>query len=288
MLKNYFKTFFRYSWIYRKNAIFNVISLVLGITSFIIIYLFINNELIYDTCFTNAENIYRVESYDKKENKYYRDVPKRLAGLYKESYPDVIQSITCLDKRENGFNLSYKEIFYKEKFCFYADSTFFDVFQLEFVEGNANNALVGMNSCVISESTAKKLFGNENPMGKPIKINQHHDVFVKGIFKDVPEQAHIDFKALISYPTLEKIWGNSRLGSWCTTYLRLYPDKSAEALQANQSNFLKTHFSKEYENGGINFINIRDIHLKSKAVRVFKPKGNLIVIKLMFIFLNQS
>lgn len=58
---------------------------------------------------------------------------------------------------DKGFNLSYNENFYKEKFCYYADSLFFDVFQLEFVKGNSKDALIGTNNCVISESISKNI-----------------------------------------------------------------------------------------------------------------------------------
>jgi len=166
MIRHYFRATLRNFTIRKTYSLINIFGLAIGIASFLIIYLFISDELSYDRYHKKAKNIYRlVNVYDFEgvgENS--ASAPFPVAFTLKDEYPDMIKNVTRLFNFQAPRSfVEYEEKKFNEKYFFYADSTFFDIFDYTFVKGNPETALDENGAVVITESIAKKYFGKEAP-----------------------------------------------------------------------------------------------------------------------------
>lgn len=225
---NYLKIALRTLVKHKLYAAINIAGLAIGIASFILIGLYILDELSYDRYHHQAEDIYRlVNVYDFEgvgENSASSPFP--VAWTLKNDYPDMIKNVTRVFNRQAPRTLiEYDEKSYNERRFFFADSSFFQLFDHEFIYGNAKSALDEINTVVISETTAKKYFGDENPMGQTIRFEKRLDLKVTGVIKDVPHNSHFTFDFMASLSTTRPVYGGQLPQTWvwnpCWTYLVL-------------------------------------------------------------------
>lgn len=173
MFVNFFVTLFR-SFSKRKiYTLINLLGLAIGITSFILIMLYVTDELSYDRHYKNADRIERVcMIYDfggVGENS--ASLPFPVAFTLKSEYPDMVREVVRIfNYQSDRFLVEYEEQKYSEGHGYFADSTFFKIFEQEFISGDPETALNEPNSVVITESTAKKYFKEQDPMGKILKL----------------------------------------------------------------------------------------------------------------------
>ena len=140
--------------------------------------------------------------------------------------PEVLKSVRINKFSQTAFFSTDNDRFYEEGMIF-ADSTFFDVFTFEMLQGNPETALDEPNSIVLTEKIAKKHFPEENPIGKTMKLNDKDSFIITGIIKDVPANSHFTFNLVSSYSTFLKINGNNFHDDWGSlnvhTYVLLAP-----------------------------------------------------------------
>ena len=162
MIKNYFRIALRNLLKFRSLAFINIVGLAVGIASCIVILLYVANELGYDKFNNNADQIYRIhlEAVVNGGKINVAMIARPLGPTLARLYPEVI-SYTRI-KTIDAPMVKYKNNAFTEKRFYWVDSTFFDVFTVPFVQGDPKTALTRPNSIVVTESVAKKYFGNEN------------------------------------------------------------------------------------------------------------------------------
>jgi len=289
MLSDYFKIAIRSIYKHKFNSLLNVIGLAIGIASFLLVFLYIQYERNYDTNHKNADNIYRVVNiYNNKgvgENSASAPFPVAFSML--KEYPEYIKNAVRIFNFQTPHVLVeyHEKIFNEEKF-FFADSTYFSIFDHEFIYGNKQKVLNDPHSVVITESTAKKYFGDDNPINKSIKFEKWLNLTVTGVIKDVPLQSHFKFDFLASLSSASKVYGGELPENWvwnpCWTYLLLKEGVSPDTLEKQLPNFVDKYFNVfEKEDLSMFLQPLTDIHLKSKLDYEIEQNSNISYIRIL-------
>ncbi len=205
MLKSYFKIAFRNLIRHRVYSFINVMGLAVGMACAVLVMLWVRYELSYDEFHKNADRLYRVvfTNPQKEFHGFYQPGP--LAKYLKENFPEIEQSTNYA---ETQWKISRGT---KGFFCTgsVVDSVFFQMFSFPLEEGNPNTVLTSPNSIVISRSLAQKIFGQSDPVGQALKLDDRPGMIVTGVFSDVPETSHLHFDFVISFsgaPDWMKMW----------------------------------------------------------------------------------
>ncbi|HEX4373656.1 MAG TPA: ABC transporter permease, partial [Puia sp.] len=284
MFKNYLKIALRNFWKNKTSSAINIFGLTIGLTSCLLIALYIQHETSYDNFEKKGDRIARVimeYSFDgsPQSNKgNYTSV--RVASVFKRTFPEVESAIKMT---EYSRVVNYKDKLIDEKNFMYADSTFFDLFSFKLLQGNVHEVLSAPHDIVLTESTAKKYFGNEDPIGKALKVGSDSDLYkITGIVQDCPSNSQIKFDFLASFSSLgitadyEKTYWDANY----TTYLLLKNENSINTLQSKLPAFMK----KEMKGQGatVNFYlePFDKIHLHS-AYGGFEPNNSITYIYIL-------
>src|SRR5580704_9781290 len=215
MLKNYFKIAFRNLWRRRAYSIINITGLAMGMACCFLIFLYVRFELSYDRFHQKADRIYLLACDEKTPtgviHQGLTSAPMSVAA--KQAFPEI-QAVVREDfqpvlVRTGG------QVF-QETNSAYVDSGFFQVFDFPLLRGDARTALTAPLSVVLSAATAKKYFGDSNPMGKTLLIREEGlAAQVTGVMKDMPENTELKADLLVSKSTTkffnpdeDKHWAN--------------------------------------------------------------------------------
>jgi putative ABC transport system permease protein len=229
----------------------NIAGLAVGLATFSLISFYVYHELSFDKYHTNADRIFRIVENLKTENEmlYQSTSSPPMGPHFQKDFPEVeayvrFQNWSLLGQR--GEITSY------EPNSYIADSTVFDVFSWKLIEGDRKTALREPYSIVLTQSTAKKYFGNEDPLGQSIKMD-YDNYKVTGVMEDVPENSHFTFSNLISFSTWSKNNKQAEENQWYWngfhTYVLLRDAKSAGAVSSKMRAFLDRNIAK----GGMNY-----------------------------------
>ncbi len=282
MIRNYIKIAIRNLVKHKFYSLINICGLAIGLASFIIILLYIIDEVSYDRYHKNADNIYRlVNVYDFDgvgENSASSPFP--VAFTMKDEYPGMIKNVVRIFNFQSPrmlIELGDKR--YNERRFFFADSTFFHIFDHEFIHGNPKTVLNESYSVVLTESAAKKYFGGDNPVNKTIKFEKQFDLKVTGVIKDVPAQSHFNFDFIASMSSVGRMFGGRLPQTWvwnpCWTYL-LLEDGAAPVLEKKFPDFINKYFNDaEKKNISLYLQPLTDIHLKSRLDYELEPNNNI-------------
>ena len=236
---------------YRGYAFINITGLAVGIACCILILLWIRNELSYDRFHEKGERIFKVtieshRSDGRIESFAHTQFP--LAPALKKRYPDIENATRIFEAK---VLVRYGSKAFNEDRFFLADPSFLEMFTFPLVSGNPETALSRAESIVITEDTAQKYFGNEDPIGKIMSVNVKRDLIVTCVMKNLPSNSHIQFDFLAPSAILEDLdrerlrqeWDASGLNSWGATYVHTYVllQESSSYLDVEQkiSGFLK-------------------------------------------------
>jgi putative ABC transport system permease protein len=298
MLLNYFKIAFRNLLKNKLHTIINVAGLALGIASVFLITIYINYEVGYDRYYDQSENLYRITW--ESENPQTR-TPHPMAEALVEDFPEVESAVSLSPLWAAGLtreifsvrNLE-KDLRFDEKNVLAVDSTFFDVFRFPIVRGDAKKALKSTNGILLSESMAKKYFGNEDPIGKHLAINSDSVLLeVMAVFKDIPQQSHFHFDFLISYVREKSLDPLDEYYTWADfghfNYLRLVPGADPKELEGKLMTWARKYIDVSDEdfrsftenNLGFRVQPVTDIHLKSHLRWELEPNGNIEYVYIM-------
>jgi len=284
MFKNYLKIAWRNLLKNKGYSVINMGGLAIGMACFLMILMFINNELSYDNYHEKGEQIYRVVhhmgSAEAEDKWIWGNAP--IGPALKEDFSEVTEKVQFSGRSD--VLLKYNANAFQESNCFYVDATVFEVFTWPLLSGNHKTALEAPYTVVLTESTAKKYFGNEDPMGKVIEGvgGRANDgkYTVTGVMKDVPQNSHFNFDVLLSmssfYQTRRGIfdaWGYVDF----YTYFLVNNNFDLAAFQSKMPAFLDKHQTEEekeyYYN--VSFEPLKDAYLNSDAVRQPGTVGSL-------------
>ncbi|NQV17433.1 MAG: ABC transporter permease [Armatimonadetes bacterium] len=279
-------------------SILNILGLAIGVTCCMLIVLYIQTELSYDNFYDNADRIFRLNNENDMGGKIdkYCNAPRPISPTMKEIYPEILESTRVCGV--NGLYTHRANLYFEEKAVltdqiFAVDSTFFDVFNNEFIEGCAEEAFSQQNAIIISESLAKRIFGDEDPYQKTISIENAFDLVVTAVFKDLPGRTHFPYEALIPWigayrPGEENVW----YGWQVYHYFLLEDDADPADMEAKFPEFYETYMKETYDriNGHstLSLQPLKSIRLHSKLVWEMYPNGdiaNLYIFSIIAVFL---
>ena len=272
MLLHFFRTAFRYLVKRKTYSLINVAGLALGISSFILIMIYVMDELQYDRYHERADDIYRIaQLYDFEgvgENS--ASLPFPVAPTLLNDYPGIVENICRVYNFQAPRSLvEYEDEKYNERRFFFADSTFFEIFTHRFIHGNPETALEEINAVVITESMARKYFGEEDPMGKILQFEEVAPLKVSAVIEDVPAQSHFGFDFIASLSSVRVAYGGRLPQTWvwnpCWTYMILAEGATPEMLEKEFPSFIEKYFyDAEKENVTLYLQALTDIHLDSR------------------------
>ncbi|MGA7838725.1 MAG: ABC transporter permease, partial [Ignavibacteriaceae bacterium] len=231
MLKNYLHVAIRNIKNSKGISLINIVGLAIGITCCIAIFLYVKNELSYDTFNKKADQIYRVYLNGKINGRVILSASST-APLGEEMTKELPEVLNYVRVRSFGIPvIRYKDKIFSEDKFYLADSTFFDVFTVKFLEGDPSTALTKPNTVVITKEMAEKYFGSEDPIGKILNADKKRDYIVTGVVEKFPANSHFHFDFLGSLSTYE----DSRNPFWLSnnyyTYLLLSKGTDVKVLQ---------------------------------------------------------
>lgn len=270
MLKNLFKVAFRNIGKDRIYSLLNILGLTLGITCSLFLLLYLLNELSYDRFHTQKDRIYRVVThFTESDNQFtWPSAQIPLAQELEEKYTEVEHAVRFISTGRELFENPEQDVrFYEEDF-YYVDSTIFDVFSFSLLAGDPANVLIKPNTAVLTQETAQKYFGNEDPIGQTFK-NGDKIYEITGLVEDVPKNSSLEFDALLSRASLPDELGG--WGGWGVgTYLLLKEGTSRQVGEEALASVNKERVVPVFESFGTAGVTIRywlqplaDIHLKS-------------------------
>ena len=274
MLKNYLKIALRNLRRQPGYAVINVVGLAVGLACFLLIVLYVQDERRFDRFHEKADRLYRVvEARDAadQEEQHIADTMGPLASTLVRDFPEVVGATHMLSRSVIGRRtMQYGPNRYYEADYLFAEPSFFEVFDFVLLRGNLEAALNEPQSVVLTERAARKYFGDEDPSGKILSMEQFGDLRVTGVLRDPPKNSHLHFSMLISFATLEANVGDGFLQwiqSWrstgALTYLVLADGASPDAVEAKLLPLLRTYRDEEQLTRTPYLQPITDVHFGS-------------------------
>jgi putative ABC transport system permease protein len=243
MLSNYLTIAFRNLWRHKAFTAINIIGLAVGMATCLLIVLFVENELSYDRYHTNADRMYRVTMHvrfgEKDINYAYSSEPAGPALL--RDYPGV-EAVTRL--RDDGdFLVKNGQDTFKEEHVAFVDSNFFSFFSLPLLKGHKASVLVEPRTLVVTQTTARKYFGQADPIGKTLSVGDLGVFRVTGVCADVPSNTHFHYDMFGSFLSVNQ--GIKWMASGSYTYLLLRNGYSIRQVEAQSRGFLSKYMTSE-------------------------------------------
>ncbi len=299
MLQSYFTITIRNLLKNRAYTLINIIGLTVGISSVMMIMLYVQDEIGYDRYDPETAHIYRI--YWQSGNPQTR-TPHPMAQALVSDFPEVESAVTLspiwgpgLTKQSFSVRNIEKDIRYNEKDILSVDSTFFDVFPINIIKGNRSKVLRTPGKLLLSVSSAHKYFGDEDPIGKFLAVNDDSNLIeIEGVYEDIPRQAHFHASALVSYVHMKADEDpESAYYTWADfghfNYIKLHPDADPKKLEAQLLEWAGKYINASSEDirrimlnkEGFRLQNIRDIHLRSHLMWELEANGNIEYVYIM-------
>ncbi len=197
-----------------KYTIFNLIGLTLGLCLTTLIVMLIMYEISFDKFHTNADKILCVLQNDLKDGSINASTPYPLPNTLKNDFPEV-KSVVGFNHIMGDRDIDYQNITYSGFSGATVRADVFSIFDFNLLLGKESDVLNGPDKVVISQKTAKKIFGSENPVGKEIQLRKIHFT-ITGVFDDLPDNSSMHFDLLFSEKLNEVIWSQSPVAWWAT------------------------------------------------------------------------
>jgi putative ABC transport system permease protein len=270
MILNYFKNAIRIIISQRFYSIINILGLSIGITACILVAFYVKHDLSYDKYHENAEHIYRIEfSITQSGVASHMAQSQALLGpTLKNEYPEI-KKLSRIYFSERSLVKTGDKTSYEDRIV-YADSSFFEIFSYQSVTGDITQFLKKPNSIIITESTANKYFGKENPVGKIIEINNQYCFEVAGVIKNVPVTSHFKFDFIAPFTSLNNQPVSRYFPQWGATfgsYTYMLCDKGFDpkSFEKKTENFFPIHTDIKEAGWRVVVRPLLDIHLNSHS-----------------------
>ncbi|MEM1128861.1 MAG: ABC transporter permease, partial [Bacteroidota bacterium] len=255
----------------RGYAAINLVGLAVGLACSLFILLYVQDEWQYDQYHEDAEHIYRVHGVD--EDGEFALTPTIVAPLFVREFPEV-QAATRIDTRSGV--VRYEQRLFEERNLFFVDSTFFDVFTHAFVHGGPEQALTRPRTMVLTASTAQRYFGDENPVGRTVLVNNASEYEVTGVVEDVPLTSHYQFDILASFAS-RTYWAENEVWDSANfyTYVRVSDAEAGETLAAKIPELIARREAAGDNARQLALMPLLDIHLFSEVPYELDPTGSI-------------
>lgn len=238
MLKSYIMTAFR-SLLRRKGyTIVTSAGWAVGMACCLLIALYVLHEYAYDRFYSNAERIYRVVT-DITTADGTQHLATSSGAIASATHMDIPEVISVVRLREAFPLLQHGTDRYRET-VYFADSTFFDVFDVALEQGNTRTALTAPSSAVLTDETAAKYFGAANPLGQTLTLDAEHELTVTGVLRAFPGSSHLDFDVLVSMALGERAYFPGEVENWGVSPFYTYLFVQEDALPSSLDEKLKT------------------------------------------------
>ncbi|MEX2363794.1 MAG: ABC transporter permease, partial [Balneolaceae bacterium] len=291
MLKNYFKIAIRNLFKQKGHSFINIFGLAVGLATSILIVLYVIHEASYDRFLNNSDRIFRVVQTTTSETKKEEQAstPFPLAPIIDAEFPGLVEkSVRFFDMQEASHTFRNKEkgISFSEHNFYFTDSTFLDVFGVNLLQGNADDALKNSLSLVINETLAHKYFGDENPIGKTLNYKGIRELTVTGVMEEWPEESHIQVDLVASFNSLDGIYSRSPdyNKSWLWNPLWTYvllkegvdPSDFSQQLSSLEDTYYYAYSGwPSGEKVMLETQPVTDIHLRSNRDHEMKANGSI-------------
>jgi putative ABC transport system permease protein len=281
MLKNYLTTAWRNIRKHKAEGSINVLGLALGIASCLLIYLYVRHEYSYDRFHANADRIYRTyvtEDPPERDAFSYVEAPYPLAGALKESLPGVEETVRI--HLRNVLVRTGDRTFAER--CHLVDPAFFRVFSFPLVRGTAAGTLGDLRSAVLTERTARKIFGHADPLGRALAIkvgDKFLDFTISAVAADPPTNSSVRFDVLIPFDNVREYMNERTFTQWLNvnyeTYVLLDRPRPAAEIDAALVSLVRKHYPQDYAA----YVTVRvqpltSVHLDSRIPGGFEPASD--------------
>ena len=248
MFKNYFKIAWRNVARSKSFSLINISGLAIGMATTILIFLWIQNELSFDSSYKKTDRLYQVYNRETDHGKAaaWGSTPDALAPVLKADYPDIEDAVR-VSESEALLSLQGKHL---KASGIFADAGFISLFDFPVLSGIPSTALNSINNIVITESLAKKLFGNEEATGKIIRLDTSENFVVTAVLKDLPGNTKFHFEYILPFSYAEKMYGKNE--SWTAynnkTYVLLRQGADIKEVNAKIKSVAVNHANTEDKN----------------------------------------
>ncbi len=276
MIRNYFKIAWRNMMRHKAYSGINILGLAIGIAACLLILQYVSYELSYENFQDKKDRIYRVQQdrYDKgKLSTQWAAGAYAVGNSFKDAIPEIEDYVKVVQNGRVTTEVNNQPL--KIEKVYFATNSFFSVFTYPLIAGNKNNALKEPFTAALSETTAKKIFGTTNVVGKPLELNRNSNYKITAVYKDAPANTQLKPDMLLSYATYLK-WttdssGNGPETAWqwdgCLTYLLLRKGADPAVVEKKFVPVVKKFTDedmKKYNAGVIYHLQpLTDIHLYS-------------------------
>ncbi len=280
----------------RVYTVINLLGLAIGLTSFILIMLYVRDELSFDRHYRNSDRIARVcMIYDfggVGENS--ASMPFPVAYTLKSEYPDLVENVVRIFNFQSDRSLvEYEGKKFSESRFYFADSSFFEIFSQEFIKGDPATALLEPHSVVITEKMAEKYFPGEDPYGKILKYEVNLPLKVTGVVKEPVSQTHFRFDFIASLSTMKKVFNGRLPQTWvwnpCWTYILMPEGAQPARLEEKFPAFIQKYYYDAQRESIVMYLQkLTDIHLHSRIDYEIRPNSNymyVVVLSAIAVFL---
>ncbi|MDZ4699141.1 MAG: ABC transporter permease [Rhodothermales bacterium] len=290
MLKSYLTIALRNLRRHKSYAFINIFGLAVGLAACCLILLYVRDELLFESMHKRADRIYRVHLEGALAGQTFNSATTSapMAAALRQDYPEV-ESAARIWGTGRVLLRSGDRSFYEEDF-FWADSTVFEVFSFHFLQGNARTALNRPDGLVITESTARRYFGEADPLGKTLTLDNQLDLTVTGVISDMPDNTHFQFDMLGALLSQDRSRSPEWIGNSFYTYVLLREGHAGDVLEAKFPDLVRTYAGPQLQQAtgqsyealltsgvryGFYLMPLRDIHLHSKAENDFAVNGDI-------------
>ncbi|MFN2372200.1 MAG: ABC transporter permease, partial [Cyclonatronaceae bacterium] len=287
MLSNYLKIAFRNLLRNAGYSVINILGLTIGVVCTLLILIYVFDELSYDRYHPQSDLVYRVVQESKVdgvgEPSAAQPFPLRDALL--NDYPDLVESaVRFFNLRAYKLTLSYNnEYHFNERRFFFTDPEVFRVFGFRLEEGDERTALANPNSLVMTRETARKYFGDVQPIGQILRFEGRLEMQVTGIMEEFPENTHFQADILASMATLNNLYANGIPTDWffnpCWTYIKLTGEDAAGNLMAQMDILTDKYYPESFKTDmTLGMQPLHDIRLHSRFNNEIAPTSNILFI----------
>jgi putative ABC transport system permease protein len=293
MLKYYIRTAFRYLYRNRGITLINITGLAIGVAVFILIMHYVQNELSYDRFNEKQETVCRLEWL--RNNALTCWTTSAMGFDAMNAIPEIKDFFRI--QTWSDFYLDYKENKFPVEYMSVVDSSIFNFFDLEMIQGDPGSALTDPFTVVLTESFARKIFGSEDPVGETLKTSYDRDLTITGVVKD-PPNFHLKFDVLLSFVTLGAMYGEERLYTYRTyqysTYYLLEDKANIDTVSRKLDIFFHQLFYDRYghDDDSLNYHAyarpLKDIYFARDVASIDMRTGNkqyVVIFTLIAIFI---
>jgi putative ABC transport system permease protein len=269
MLKNYLKIAWRGLLKNRLFTFLNLVGLATGLAVALLLTLYVKDEFQFDRYHSKADRIYRVIVHATFDGKtmVWGNAPNAVGPAMKSEVPSVEQQVRLLRHNfgETAFVNSTDKKFAEKNF-YWADGSLFDLFDIPLIHGNPKTALDGPHKVVVSQATANRYFGDENPVGKVLYVDSKDTLRVTGVYQTFPGTSTLDADLIGSFSSVRwaqhASWGNASF----ETFLLLNPKATMAQVEQQMSVVLTKHVPKQDQWFTLSLQPLTDIHLHSADI----------------------